>query len=105
MRINAVTRDVIYLILLILIVIGLPFGIRAYDRRLEPVQSVAGAKEFTLTGHASKGWVLGEVRANDIITLWRDDGSRVKPQQGSAGFAQAPVAALHSLKERARSNR
>jgi len=78
-RINAVTRDVIYLILLILIVIGLPFGIRAYDRRLEPVQSVARAKEFTLTGHAGKGWVLGEVRANDIISLWQDAGTPVIP--------------------------
>ena len=79
MRINAVKRDAIYLILLLIIVVGLPFGIRAYDRRLEPVQSMAGAKEFTLTGTAGRGWVVGEVRANDIISLWRDDGSQVKP--------------------------
>ena len=78
-RNDPVQRDVIYLILLILIVIGLPLGIRAYDRRLEPVPSIGGAKEFTLTGHATKGWVVGEVRANDIISLWRDDGPPVKP--------------------------
>jgi len=72
-------RDVIYLILLILIVIGLPFGIRAYDRRLEPYQSNAETMEFTLTGHAGKGWVPGEVRANDIVSLWRDDGPAEKP--------------------------
>jgi len=78
-RINAVKRDVIYLILLLLIVIGLPFGIRAYDRRLEPVQSTTGAREFTLTGHAGSGWVVGEVRANDIVSLWRDNGSPIKP--------------------------
>jgi len=72
-------RDFIYLILLILIVIGLPFGIRAYDRLLDPSQSNADAMEFTLTGHAGKGWVLGEVRANDIVSLWREDGPGVKP--------------------------
>jgi len=78
-RVYSVKRDVIYLILLLLIVIGLPFGIRAYDRRLEPVQSITGAKEFILTGHAGKGWVVGEVRANDIISMWRDDGPSAKP--------------------------
>ncbi len=31
--------------------------------------------------------------------------SRVEPKQGSAGFAQTPAAALHTLKERARSSR
>ena len=79
MRLDPAQKDVIYLILLVSIVIGLPFGIRAYDRRLQPVQYIAGAQEFTLTGHAGRGWVLGEVRANDIISLWRDDGPLVKP--------------------------
>ena len=36
-------------------------------------------KEFSLTGTAGRGWVLGEVRANDIISLWRDDGPPIKP--------------------------
>ena len=44
-----------------------------------PFNPLAGAQEFTLTGHAGKGWVLGEVRANDIISLWQDDGPPVKP--------------------------
>ena len=33
------------------------------------------------------------------------NGPRVKPTPGMAGFAQAAVAAVHSLKERSRSNR
>ncbi len=61
------------------IIIGLPFGIRAYDRYLEPRSSAVGTKEFTLTGHAHKGWVLGEVQANDIISLWQEEGPAVKP--------------------------
>jgi heme/copper-type cytochrome/quinol oxidase subunit 2 len=78
-RIDPAKQDVLYLLLLILIIIGLPYGIRAYDRHLNPVQSGSAAKEFALTGTASRGWVLGEVRANNIISLWREDGPPVKP--------------------------
>ena len=76
---NTDKRDVIYLILLLIIVIGLPFGIRAYDRHLNPAESNSKAKEFALTGTAGRGWVRGEVRANDIFSLWRNDGPPVKP--------------------------
>jgi len=72
-------QDLFYLLLLILIIVGLPFGIRAYDLYLEPKEIQPGTKEFTLTGHAQKGWVLGEVRANDIISLWQAEGPAVKP--------------------------
>jgi len=72
-------RDVIYFILLLATVIGLPFGIRAYDRHLNPAPSDSVTREFALTGTAGRGWVLGEVRANDIISLWRDQGPPVKP--------------------------
>ena len=72
-------RDPIYLFFIILIIIGLPFGIRAYDRYLEPKEMTPDSKVFTLTGHAQNGWVLGEIQANDIITLWRDEDSSVKP--------------------------
>jgi len=78
-RIDPAKQDVLYLVLLIIIVLGLPFGIRAYDRHLKPVQSTSGAREFILTGTAGRGWVLGEVRANDIVSLWQDDGPPVKP--------------------------
>jgi heme/copper-type cytochrome/quinol oxidase subunit 2 len=79
MRIDSKKQDLILLVLLILIIVGLPFGIRAYDRRLEPKEILSGAKEFTLTGHAQKGWILGEVQANDIISLWQKNGPADKP--------------------------
>jgi heme/copper-type cytochrome/quinol oxidase subunit 2 len=79
MRNDTKKQDLVLLLLLILIIVGLPFGIRAYDRYLEPKASATGAKEFTLTGHAQKGWVLGEVQANDIISLWQEDGPAIKP--------------------------
>jgi cytochrome c oxidase subunit 2 len=72
-------KDLTYLFFLILIIVGLPFGIRAYDRYLEPIALAPGTKEFTLTGHAQKGWLLGEVQANDIISLWQAEGPAIKP--------------------------
>ncbi|MBT8373103.1 MAG: hypothetical protein HKO68_00810 [Desulfobacterales bacterium] len=72
-------QDLIYLFFIMFIIIGLPFGIRAYDRYLEPKELTSGAKAFTLTGHAYKGWVMGEVQANDIFSLWRDEGPAIKP--------------------------
>ena len=79
MRTDYQKQDFILLLLLILIIVGLPFGIRAYDRYLEPAALTPDAREFTLTGHAQKGWVLGEVQANDIISLWQTEGPAVKP--------------------------
>ena len=79
MQMEPKKRDRMYLFLIVSIIIGLPFGIRAYDRFLEPQELTPDAKVFTLTGHANKGWVLGEVRANDIFSLWRNEGPAVKP--------------------------
>jgi cytochrome c oxidase subunit 2 len=79
MRIDYHKQDMFFLLLLILIIVGLPFGIRAYDRYLEPAALTPDAKEFTLTGHAQKGWVLGEVQANDIISLWQAEGPAINP--------------------------
>ena len=79
MRTDSRKQDVIFLLFLILIIVGLPFGIRAYDRYLEPAALTPDAREFTLTGHAQKGWVLGEVQANDIISLWQTEGPAEKP--------------------------
>jgi len=79
MQIDPKKQDLVFLFFLILIIVGLPFGIRAYDSLQEPMDIINGAKEFTLTGHAQKGWVLGEVKANDIISLWREAGQAAEP--------------------------
>ena len=78
-RLEPGQKDALLLILLMTIVIGLPFAIRAYDRQLKPVPSTLGAREFILTGTAGRGWIPGEVRANDIVSLWQADGPPVKP--------------------------
>ena len=79
MRINFLGKDIILVLLLLVVIIGLPFGIRAYDRSLEPGLLSPDTRKFTLTGHAQKGWVLGEVQANDIISLWQENGPAKKP--------------------------
>ena len=79
MKIDSKKKDFVLLLFLILILVGLPLGIRAYDRHLEPKENPAEAKVFTLTGNAQKGWVLGEVQANDIVSLWQKSRTSKKP--------------------------
>ena len=64
-------NDFIYLAALVLLMAGLPLGIWGYDRYLAPQNLLPGTKEFTLTGSAHQGWVLGEVKAHSIISLWQ----------------------------------
>lgn len=70
MRIGNKKLETVFFFLLILVVIGLPLAIRMYDHQMWKEKIPPGAKEFTLTGHAQKGWILGEVRAFDIMSLW-----------------------------------
>ena len=79
MRIANQKFDLLFLVLIIVIVAGLPLGIWAYDRYLEPRNLPPGTKEFTLTGNARQGWLLGEVNAHSIISLWQNSGPANKP--------------------------
>lgn len=55
------------LILLLMIMVGLPLGIRAYDHAVWAAKIPAGAKVFTLTGNTDRGWILGRVTALDTL--------------------------------------
>ncbi len=79
MRIGNKNLDLIYFILLILFVFGLPFAIRTYDEQVWHKKIPPGAKEFTLTGHSQKGWILGEVKAHDIISFRQKDKPDERP--------------------------
>jgi nitrosocyanin len=79
MQIGEKKSELIFLILLISIVVGLPLGILAYDRYLWPHKTTSGAREFTLTGSAQSGWLLGEVQAYDMLSLEKKQGSSQKP--------------------------
>jgi nitrosocyanin len=79
MQTDAKRKDLVLLIFLILIMVSLPIGIRAYDRQLDLKEIPENAKVFTLTGSAQKGWLVGEVQARDIFSLWQEDGLTRKP--------------------------
>jgi heme/copper-type cytochrome/quinol oxidase subunit 2 len=79
MRVDAKKKDIVLLIFIVLVFVALPFGIRAYDHLLAPREIPPGARAFTLTGNAEKGWLLGEIQANDIVSLWKKNGPNEKP--------------------------
>ena len=55
------------LILLLLLMLGLPLGIRAYDHTVWAAKIPADAKVFTLTGNTDRGWIMGRVTALDTL--------------------------------------
>jgi heme/copper-type cytochrome/quinol oxidase subunit 2 len=71
--------DLLLLTLMMTILVGLPFGIRAYDREVKQQEVPAGAKEFTLTGNAQRGFIKGEVHAYEALSLWGEKGTIERP--------------------------
>jgi heme/copper-type cytochrome/quinol oxidase subunit 2 len=71
--------DLILLTLLVAILLGLPVGIQAYNRQVKQQDFPSGAKVFTLTGNAQRGWIDGEVHAYDALSFWFDKGKMEKP--------------------------
>jgi len=71
--------EFVFLSILILILAGVPFGIRAYDQKVWRDEIPSDAKVFTLTGHRQRGWLLGDVHAHDVISLWSQNKSMKKP--------------------------
>lgn len=67
MQVNHHRRDRYLLLLLLALLIGLPAGILAYERVVWRSHIPADAKVFSLTGHTERGWIVGEVKAYDII--------------------------------------
>ena len=62
--------DFLLLLLLVTILAGIPFAIRAYDREARQGNVPSGAKEFTLTGNALRGWMEGDVHAYEALSFW-----------------------------------
>ena len=79
MRNFAKKSERIIFLALAVILIGLPLGIRAYDQHRGPGKLPPGVKIFTLTGHAQRGWRLGDIRAVDVLSLWGRTGPLEKP--------------------------
>ncbi len=62
-------KDYLYLGAIIFLFFFIPLGIRSYDHSLKPAALESHTKEFILTGHSQKGWLLGEVNAYDMLSF------------------------------------
>jgi heme/copper-type cytochrome/quinol oxidase subunit 2 len=96
MRVSEKKVDLILLMLLLVIVVGLPFGILAYDRYFWPKNISPEAKVFTLTGHAQRGWILGDVQARDVVSLWQKNGQPLEKPVIKVSKGQLVVFKLRS---------
>jgi heme/copper-type cytochrome/quinol oxidase subunit 2 len=77
MRSSHKKLDLLFSIFLVLILIGVPFGISYYDQRVSSGKIPRTARQFTLTGHAERGWLIGEVPAWEAISFWKQKGHPV----------------------------
>ena len=64
--------------LMVLILAGLPLGIFYYDRHVSSQKVPSQARVFTLTGHAKRGWLIGQVPAYDAVTFWQKQGQPIE---------------------------
>jgi heme/copper-type cytochrome/quinol oxidase subunit 2 len=70
--------DLFILFLMVLILAGLPLGIFYYDRHVSSQKIPSQARVFTLTGHAKRGWLIGQVPAYDAVTFWQKQGQPIE---------------------------
>jgi len=70
--------DLFFLVVIVLILGGLPFGISFYDRYTVLKNIPADAKHFILTGHAERGWIIGDVPAYDAVSFWNQKSEPIE---------------------------
>jgi heme/copper-type cytochrome/quinol oxidase subunit 2 len=70
--------DLFLFVLMVIILVGLPFSIVYYDRHVSSQKIPSEARVFSLTGHAERGWLMGEVPAYDAVTFWHKQGQPIE---------------------------
>jgi len=70
--------DLFFLVVIVLVLAGLPLGISFYDRYASSAKITPDARQFTLTGNAESGWLIGEIPAYEVLSFWRQKGQPVK---------------------------
>ena len=70
--------DFFFLVVIVLVLAGLPFGISFYDRYASSGKIPPNAKHFTLTGHAERGWLIGDVPAYAAVSFWKQKGEPIE---------------------------
>ena len=70
--------DLFFLVVIVVVLTGLPFGISFYDRYAASKNVPPGAKHFTLTGNAERGWLIGDVPAYAAVSFWKQKGEPIE---------------------------
>lgn len=69
--------DLFFLVVIGLVLAGLPVAIFFYDNYADSQHIAPNAKVFTLTGHAERGWLIGDIPAVNAIVLWQQKGAPI----------------------------
>jgi len=67
--------DFFFLVVIVLVLAGMPLGLSFYDRYTASQTVPANARVFTLTGHAERGWLVGDVPAYAAVSIWKQKGT------------------------------
>ncbi len=78
MRTSNKKLDRFFLVVIVLILVGLPFGISFYDKYAASTKIPPNARQFTLTGHAERGWLIGDVPAYEAVSFWKQQGQPIE---------------------------
>ena len=78
MRTGKKKLDLFFLVVIGLILVGLPFGISFYDEYISSTKIPLDARQFTLTGHAERGWIIGEAPAYQAVSFWKQHGRPIE---------------------------
>ena len=70
--------DLFFMVVIVLVLAGLPLSISFYDRWSVSKNIPPNARQFTLTGHAERGWIVGEVPAYEAVSLWKQKGAPIE---------------------------
>jgi len=70
--------DLFFLVAIVLVLGGLPFSISFYDRYAASKKISADARHFTLTGHAERGWIIGDVPAYEAVSFWKQKAEPIE---------------------------
>ncbi len=78
MRTSNKKLDLFFLVVNLLILVGLPLGKSFYDEYISSTKIPPDARQFTLTGHAERGWLIGEVPAYQTVSFWKRQGQPIE---------------------------
>ena len=78
MRTGNKRLDLFFLAVIVLVVAGMPLGIKFYDGYISSTKIPPNARYFTLTGNAERGWIVGDVPAYQAVSFWKQKGQPIE---------------------------